>query len=317
MRRSAVWAALLLTVAALTSGCTFDGEAYPNDQDLIKDRLSDAGLDVTVEGIEELTGSGQESSVTISYSTSAGDSREKDLATIRRVVWDQYPHDLAALRVDVSTYGQGVEDHYYTREQLEDELGRQQYREDDSEPRGSPVVVAVTAGVLVLLATFAYVTWRVWRKETPPPDAPAVSHWPPQPRLMPRSGYPIPQQPAPPPVREPVPTPPPLPVQTPELLSEQPDFDKTRNVLNDSWQYLAALPPNPPRKKPRAEFGDEWLARHSGVPVEKITAARKARNDAIHRVAEINLRTMRDAIDILNDVHKGLSEALPERDADR
>jgi hypothetical protein len=190
MHRGSAWAALLFTTAFLLSGCVSNSNAYPNDQGRIVDVLSAMGLEVAVvSASEEMGGSlaggsasnpfEWDSFVTISYSTtkSTSEAEKSALPTIRRVVWEQYPHRLETLTVEV--YAQDRSRIYeYSRTELEAELGKQEFRGTDSELPfsnrliGLIVALVLPAGLLTWSAILNRKVKRRWRNSNPAPAAP-------------------------------------------------------------------------------------------------------------------------------------------------
>jgi hypothetical protein len=157
MRRSTVWALLLLAVAALTTACAADTDDYPNDQDRIEEALTDAGFEsVSVVGGEDWGGLGMTTSVTVTYTTAEDTATDEDLTTVRRVVWEQYPHFLSELSVSVTTSAQ-PQSYRYTKRELETELGQQDYREDDSSaPWSTKTTLAVVIGIPLVCVWIVY-----------------------------------------------------------------------------------------------------------------------------------------------------------------
>ena len=278
LRRNVVLAVLLCALAALASGCTTDSDAYPNDQQRISDRLSDAGLDVvSVTGSEELDSSdGWISFVTVRFRTPDDSVPDADLDAVRRVVWEQYPHRLETLTIDVTTAGESLS-YDYSREQLEAGLGKQAYREDDSNPPLSSGMIA--ALVLGCVTGAGLLTWGAVKSRSrrgsagsarpgagpvaPPPNgwsapaAPAPHTWP-APTPPPASHVSPPPRLPQPHVRilrttpsDPPPSDPPAPAEPPYRPakhepvrpSQQRTFEETRLALIDGWEYLKKLPP--------------------------------------------------------------------------
>lgn len=277
--------------------------------------------------------------VTIAYAGSGSlhDIETSALPAIRRAVWEVYPHRLERLTVWVSIQSE-KEGYYYNRADLEKELGKQGFREADSGPSPAPLsdgyVVAIALGCI---AAAGFVGWmlnlkikrqrggsriasvslgrnkpKIWPpSSTPPspvgrPEKPDLSTAGNGGRAAPS---PLSAHQAAPVLPGPRDIPPP---SAPSESSESGDrkaiwlsFDETRIKLNDIWQQLAGLAPKPPRRlssRDKAKLVDEWLANHSGVPIGDITAARDARNDAIHEGEEITRATMRRALETLEEV---------------
>ena len=307
MRGRRVWAGLLLgVVAAFVAGCA-DSDAYPNDQVRIEESLTDAGLEsVSVTASEDWNLGDDSTDVTVSFTTPQPEPSEVDLSTIRRVVWEQFPHRLGYLVVEVRTTG-GRESVDYSREQLEAMLGEQDFREDDSSPIfSSGMIAAIVIGCIVGLGfiTYGVVQSRFDRKQSP--EAVLPLPWP-EPEPAPRANVPVApriEPPAPPAVtsRQPPPT-----WREPGRPSQRRNFEETVATLNAAWQWLADQVPDPPRKG-RATYIDKWLADRGGIPVERIVLARRARNDAIHRPTLITRAAMDKAISIIDEVAERLHE---------
>lgn len=346
MRGRKVGAVLLLAVAVLTTACS-DSDAYPNDQNAIEHALADAGLEaVSVTGSESFDPDGWNSYVTVSYTTTEAVPSKTVLTTVRRVVWERYPHRLKRLYVDVTAAKGKWLPHDYTREDMEAEFGKQEFREDDSEdvqedesepPSSIGTFAAFVAAGIAVIWFITFVHTRFLRRgswptlpeppavrpasrtgtkriqtgaRTPSPPAPTTAPGPNRPaKLVPETSPSYAGTPASTPTvpRESLVQPATV-KREPVRPSQRRNFEETQVALNDGWQYLDALVPDPPRKG-RAEFVDNWLAEHSGVPVEKITKARRARNVAIHRPDKIDKATMNEAIEVIDTV----AEKLPHQ----
>ncbi len=346
MHRGSAWAALLFTTAFLLSGCVSNSNAYPNDQGRIVDVLSDKGLKAAVvSASEEMGGSlaGDSTSnpfewgsfVTISYSTtkSTSEAERSALPIIRRVVWEQYPHRIETLTVEV--YAQDSSHTYeYSRTELEAELGKQEFRGTDSELPELPFSDRLIGLIVALVFPAGLLTWcailnrkvkRRGRNSNPAPAAPV-----PQPNTALSSPF---LTKPPPPVHRPVPavaptrprvhgiatTPPEPPHTTRPIASKVSEpsrpstkwqsFEEIRLILIDSWEGLAERAPKPPRSARKdAAWVDKWLAKHSDIPAEDIATARRARNDATHKRDRINMDTMRRALKIIDKVNERLHQ---------
>ena len=331
MRRSKVWAFLLLAVAALAAGCA-DTDAYPNDQSGVEESLTDAGLEsVSVTGREDWAVDGWSSEVTVRFATSDPEPTNADLATVRRVVWEQYPHDLEYLTVYVTTPDVS-RSFNFTGEQLEGELGAQEYQEEDSEPPLSPgMIAALVIGVVSGLGfiTYGVVASRSARRNPPAwagqPSLPAPAPtpmWPP-PRAFtpgPETALPRVETPAAPPIEPPAPLPERGPEPAPEPPPKRPEpapsyrrnFEETVTALNAGWQWLVDRVPDPPEKD-RAAYVDGWLAEHSGVAAKRITAARRTRNNAIHRMHLVTKAQMDEALAVIDKVAEKI-HVRPDKD---
>jgi hypothetical protein len=360
MRRSTVWAMLLLAVAASTTACAADTDDYPNDQERIEEALTDAGLEsVSVAGGKSWGGLGMSTSVTVTYTTAEDTATDEELATVRQVVWEQYPHRLGALSVQATTSAQ-PQSYDYTGRELETELGEQDYREDDSSaPWSAQMVLAVVIGVPLVCAWLVYTlvhnrsqrrrygspprdrtprtppgpmvsrydhtarpapgpsadaapphtTWLPTRDPEPAPDPPRPEARPEPPR--PTSPKARPSKARPPKAGPPDGEQPRAPKRDPRESGRLPSFEETRMQLNDEWQHLVdrapkSVPRSAPKDMSKADFVDGWLAERSGVPVEKITEARRTRNTAMHKRDEINLAEMNQALKVLDRVSAGL-----------
>ncbi len=344
MHRGWAWAVLLLTAASLLSGCVSNSNVYPNDQARIVDVLSDMGLEVAVESAsEEMGGSsavstalnpfGWGSFVTISYSTtkSTSEAEKSALPAIRRVVWEQYPHALETLTVVVYAQDKG-HIYQYGRTELEAELGKQEFRGEDSELPFSDRLIRLIAalvfpaGLLIWCAMLNRKIKRRWRNSKPAPAGPVpqptTEFSPPPPAKLPSPVH----RPAPavvpkrPRVHGTTTTPPEPPRTTRPIVSKASEpsspnrarrsFDETRGMLIYSWGDLAQQAPEPPpgTSQAMAKYVDNWLAEHSGIPAEDIRTARRARNSAAHAGDKINLETMHDALEIIDKVNERLRQ---------
>jgi translation initiation factor IF-2-like protein len=182
--RGWVLIALLFATAFLLSGCYVNSDdAYPNDQARIVDTLSHMGLEVKVVSASDVMGasSGENtplnpwafgSFVTISYRTTKSISEAEGLAlpAIRRVVWEQYPHQLETLMVDMY-FRDGSRVYQYSRAELEAELGEQAFQKEDSEPPHTESYAGFIAFILVLILPAALLGWA---KSNPAPAASPV-----------------------------------------------------------------------------------------------------------------------------------------------
>ncbi|MGH3877427.1 MAG: hypothetical protein ACRDSK_10385 [Actinophytocola sp.] len=172
-----------------------------------------------------------------------------DLSTVRRVVWEQYPHRLEYLVVDVATTG-GRESVDYSREQLEAELGEQDLREDDSKPPLSTgMIAALVTGVVIGLGfiTYGVVQSRSARRRSPEPALPLP--WPvPEPAPPPRAEVPAApriEPPEPPAATSQEPATPPPVWHEPGRPNQRRSFEEAQSALNNGWQWLVDQVPAP------------------------------------------------------------------------
>lgn len=338
MHRCWAWAVLLFTAAFLLSGCFSNSDTYPNDQARIVDVLSDMGLEVAIESASETMGGSSAvgtalnpfawgSFVTISYSTtkSTSEAEKSALPAIRRVVWEQYPHGLETLTVVVYTQDKS-HIYQYGRTELEAELGTQDFRGEDSELPFSDRLIRLIAtmllpaGLLIWSAMLNRKIKRRWRKSRSAPvgpvPQPTTEFSPPPPAKLPSPVHrPVPAvAPKRPHVHRTPTTPPELPrtIHPIARKASEPSspktiwrsFEETRVILIDSWGDLERRAP----KRLRGKYVDNWLAERSGVPVEDIETARRARNSATHHADKITRETMHRAQEIIDKVNERLHQ---------